>query len=105
MSEARFAALVAAETARAGVTAKKMFGALALCVDTKVYCCFYKGHLVVKVAADKVAALIATGDGVRFDPGMGRTMKEWAQIAADSPAPWQPLVDEARAFVGGRGGP
>jgi hypothetical protein len=47
-----------------------------------------------------VEALIASGDGTRFDPGHGRHMKEWLAVAPTSEADWLPLAREAMAFVG-----
>lgn len=40
--------------------------------------------------------------GKRFDAGKGRPMKEWASITPSASRRWRGLVDEARAFVGGR---
>ena len=39
------------------------------------------------------------GDGERFDPGIGRLMKEWVAVATRAKGEWLSLADEARAFV------
>ncbi|MGH6974316.1 MAG: hypothetical protein ACRED6_06785 [Stellaceae bacterium] len=57
-----------------------------------------KGRFVVKLPRARVDALVAAGQGVYFDPGHGRKMKEWAVIAA-APAVWPTLAQEGYAFV------
>jgi hypothetical protein len=50
-----------------------------------------------------VDALIAAGDGERFDPRRdGRLMKEWLVVAPSAEARWLALAREALAFVGAR---
>jgi hypothetical protein len=46
--------------------------------------------------------LITAGDGVSFDAGKGKPMKEWVGLTVDEEASRQ-LVSEAMAFVGKRG--
>jgi hypothetical protein len=58
-----------------------------------------KGEFVVKLPKARVDALIASGDGERFDPGHGRLMKEWLAVEPTSEAEWLPLAREAMAFV------
>lgn len=76
----------------------KMFGAEGLKIDGKVFAMHVKGNLIVKLPAQRVDELIALGVGVRFDPGHGRLMKEWIQIAPGK-ADWTDLSVEARSFV------
>ena len=57
------------------------------------------GAFVVKLPQQRVDALIAAGDGQRFDPGHGRVMKEWATVAASAQEHWLSLAREALAFV------
>ena len=56
------------------------------------------GRLVLKLPAQRVNALIDSGDGTRFDPGHGRLMKEWVTLSPDVDD-WLPLAREALAFV------
>jgi hypothetical protein len=49
-----------------------------------------------------VDALVASGDGERFDPRRdGRLMKEWLSVAPTSQLAWRDLAREALAFVAG----
>jgi hypothetical protein len=50
-----------------------------------------------------VDALVASGDGERFDPGHGQLMKEWIAIEPTSEVEWLPLAREALAFVAAKG--
>ncbi len=47
-----------------------------------------KGKFVVKLPRQRVDALVATGEGERFDPGHGRLMKEWIAFDATSEIEW-----------------
>ena len=59
-----------------------------------------RGQLVVKLPKPRVEALIASGDGERFDPRHdGRLMKEWITIDSTSEEEWLPLAREAMEFV------
>jgi hypothetical protein len=106
--EERFAALVEAFLGQPGVThasaeasGKQRFGASALKVYGKIFAMPVKGRLVVKLPRQRVDALIASGDGERFDPGHGRVMKEWLSLEPGSDADWLSLAKEAMDFVAG----
>ena len=58
-------------------------------------------RLVVKLPAARVAQLISAGDGVPFDAGKGKPMKEWVGLTGDDDA-CRDLVAEAMTFVGQR---
>jgi hypothetical protein len=58
--------------------------------------------LVVKLPKDRVDQLVASGDGIRFDPGHGRVMKEWISVPPKKADEWEALAREAFAFVAGR---
>ncbi len=53
------------------------------------------GHLVLKLPGPRVDALIAAGEGIRFDANKGTPMKEWLSLDAASALPWRPLAVEA----------
>jgi hypothetical protein len=80
------------------VTRSKMFGSLGLKVNGKVFVVFYKERFVAKLPAERVAALIAKGGAEYFDPGHGRTSKEWIAMAGASSS-WIDLAKEAYGFV------
>jgi hypothetical protein len=64
---------------------------------------FSTGRLVVKLPWQRVDALIAAGEGERFDPRHdGRLMKEWLVVALSSGKEWLPLAREALEFVGSK---
>lgn len=105
--EERFAAIVEALLSNPHVTppsdgaeSKKGFGASALKVHKKIFAMLVGGRLVVKLPRARVDALIAAGDGERFDPRHdGRLMKEWVMVEPASEVGWLPLAREAMAFV------
>ena len=86
----------------AGDAPKKAFGASALKVNGKIFAMVAQGRLVVKLPRGRVDALIASGEGLRFDPGHGRVMKEWFSLDPGSGLDWNGLAREALGFVGGR---
>ena len=81
-----------------GVVEGTMFGMDCLKVGGRVFAGSWRGGVVVKVPRERVAELVAAGDGAPFDPGMGRVMREWVLVA--DPGAWEPLAREAHAFVG-----
>jgi TfoX/Sxy family transcriptional regulator of competence genes len=105
--EARYAVLVAALQGAADVTsgaddgrAKHRFGASELQVGGKIFAMLSGGRLVVKLPRQRVDALVAAGDGERFDPRRdGRLMKEWLALAPSADADWLPLAKEALDYV------
>jgi hypothetical protein len=59
--------------------------------------------LVVKLPAQRVAALIGEGRGEPCAPRPGRPMREWVRIPAPDEETALAFVLEARAFVAGAG--
>jgi len=96
-----FETVVASLITQPAVTTAKMFGSPGLRVGKKVFACLVKGKLVVKLSQERVGALVAAGEAERFDPGMGRLMKEWAAIAPRSTDAWLGLAQESKEFVAG----
>jgi TfoX/Sxy family transcriptional regulator of competence genes len=78
---------------------KKGFGSAGLFAGGKLFVMLAHGRLVVKLPRQRVDALVASGDGVRFDPGHGRLMREWLSLDPASEADWLALAEEAKAFV------
>ncbi len=109
--EERFAALVEEFISDSAVTlpldgssSNNRFGSSGLRVHHKIFAMLSGGRLVVKLPKARVDALVASGDGERFDPRRdGRLMKEWLSLAPTSEQAWLYLAREARAFVAGQG--
>jgi hypothetical protein len=90
--------LVAEITARHPVRESKMFGMPCLKRENgKVVAGHWKdGGLTVKLTdeAQRESALALPG-AVRFDPGMGRVMREWVHVPAAQADEWPQLVEQA----------
>jgi YjbR protein len=65
-------------------------------VHGKIFAMLVDGELVVKLPADRCAALVAAGDGRPFRSG-GREMREWVVVGEGD---WVALAEEAYVFVG-----
>lgn len=96
-----FAAVVASFSSDPRVEApapkRGSFGSNGLKVDGRTFAMTVRDELVVKLPRERVAALIASGEGRGFESG-GRVMKEWITLAGGS---WIERAREARAYVGG----
>ncbi|MDP9025418.1 MAG: MmcQ/YjbR family DNA-binding protein [Candidatus Eremiobacteraeota bacterium] len=105
--EERFAAIVAALSAEPGVMLPsravagkpRRFGDETLRVDGKIFAMLSRGTLVVKVPRQRVDALIAKNDGITFDAGRGRPMREWLAVDPSEKVDWLAIVREAFVFV------
>ncbi len=78
------------------------FGRSALRREKKIFAMLIRGRLVVKLPAARVDALVADGEGVRFDANKGTPMREWLSLAPESELSWLPLVREALDFAQAR---
>ena len=96
-----FEALIAAFAGRDGVTVggRRGFGANALQVDGRIFAMSNELGIVLKLPRDRVAALVASGEGRSFDAGKGRPMKEWVIVPWESGGASRSLAEEALAFV------
>lgn len=105
--EERFATIVEELLSNPDVTppsdvpqSKKSFGSSGLRIHNKIFAMLVQGKLVVKLPRPRVDALIASGDGERFDPRHdGRLVKEWLSLEPTSEEEWLPLAREAMEFV------
>jgi len=101
--EERYAAIVEVLRDDTGVTfgspPETGFGASALKIDDRIFAMLVQGRFVLKLPRQRVDALVASGDGKRFESGQGRPMKEWVVIDPVSELEWLALAREARAFV------
>ena len=103
--EERFEHLVGELLGYAGVTPPRGgsgFGRSALRWEKKIFAMFVRGRLVVKLPAPRVDALVAGGDGARFDANKGTPMKEWFSLDPESRLAWVPLAREALDFAQAR---
>ena len=64
---------------------------------TKFFAIWWHDQLVVKLPPDRRQDLVTAGTAEQFEPMEGRPMNGWMVIHPS--ADWNPLVDEARAFV------
>jgi hypothetical protein len=77
-------------------SSKKGFGSTALWTNRKIFALLSsKGEFVVKLSRQRVDALVAAGEGRRFEPGPGRVMKEWLVADTKSNEKWLALAKEA----------
>jgi hypothetical protein len=77
----------------------KGFGVGALKVNGKIFAMMSaKGQFVVKLSQTRVDALVASGEGVRFEPRPGRPMKGWLAVGSRQKM-WIELAREAYRFV------
>lgn len=100
--EDRYADLVDELVGIAGVTPPRGgsgFGRSALRFQNKIFAMLVRGRLVVKLPAGRVDALIAAGDGIRFDANKDTPMKEWFSLDPDCGRAWLPLSQEALDFA------
>jgi hypothetical protein len=77
------------------------FGRSALRYRGKIFAMFVRGALVVKLPADRTAALVAAGHGAHFDANKGTPMREWFATDPDCAISWSDLAAEALAFASG----
>ena len=80
-------------------TTGRMFGSTVLKAHRKVFAMLVNGALVVNLSHDRVARLIAVGQGDPFDPRHRRVSAGWVAIPITEAAAWQRFVAEARSFV------
>ena len=89
--------LTAEFLAKPGVTLERAFSRISLMVGGTLFASAGHGGLLIKVSADRVAELIATGQGLPFSTGGNRVMREWVVVAPTTD--WRALAAESMAFV------
>lgn len=83
-----------------GTQSRKAFGSSALKIHNKIFAMLAGGKLVVKLSRSRVDALVASGDGERFDPRKnGQLMREWVSVEPTTVEGWLSLAQEAMEFV------
>ena len=106
--QARFEALVDQLAAEPGVqlpgsSGGRGFGAGTLRLHGSTFAMVVWGLVVLKLPADRVAELIATGRGGPFGNGTRRPMREWVTLLDVDPATTLALGREALEFARARG--
>jgi hypothetical protein len=105
----RFDDIVAGFVGRQGVTppsegGPRRFGSDALRVDGSVFCMISSGRgFVIKLPAERVAGLIASGVGEAFRAGKKSPMRQWIVLTDTAPGLWESLAEEAYRFVAADG--
>ena len=86
-----------------GVERGKMLSATGLRdpIAGKFFAFTTRGMLVVKLPAERVTELIASGEGRVFDAGKGRPMREWVGLIPADETACAAYMREARKFVAG----
>ena len=65
----------------------------------KMFAMFSKGNYVVKLPKERMEELFSSGDGLPYDPGNGRIMKEWVIIPTEYSDNWINYASEAKKFA------
>ena len=96
-----FESVVEALVGEPGVTLGRSFASEGLRVGKRIFAMEVKGALVVKVSAERAAALCKARVATPFDPGHGRVMKQWISVSRRAKIDWVELAREALVFVRG----
>jgi hypothetical protein len=78
----------------------RMMHAYGLKTRGKFFAMDVDGDLVVKLPAERVAELLASGAGRPFGTG-GRQMREWVRLSPPDDEAYSAYMHEARDFVAG----
>ncbi len=81
------------------VVVNKGKGAQGIKYNNKMFIMFYKGDLVIKLSPERIQQLIETGDGLPFDPGTGKPMKDRVLILSAKKELWISLCEESKEYV------
>ena len=74
-----------------------MFGSKGLRTGKKFFAIWWHEQLVVKLPSERLAELVAAGDGQPFEPMPGRAMNGW--LVVEPSVEWPSLAAQARAHV------
>ena len=58
-----------------------------------------KENFVIKLPEERVNELQVSGEGLPYDPGTGKYMKEWIIIPLENCNKWIDYTQEAKEFV------
>jgi hypothetical protein len=102
--EALFWRLAGPVLERHAVTRSTMMGFPCLRLDGTFFASYdpRRGQLVVKLAADRAAALVGSGAAEAFAPN-GRRFREWVSVPYSRKRSWPRVLDEAFVAAAARG--
>jgi len=82
-----------------GVTVNEGRGSQGLKLGNKMFVMFYKSQLIVKLPPERIAELVTAGDGMPFDPGTGKPMKDRVLIQEERKNLWITFCEESRRYA------
>ena len=65
----------------------------------KMFAMLSKGNFVVKLPKERVMELVSSGEGLPYDPGNGKIMKEWVIIPLEQSDNWREYASESKEFA------
>jgi TfoX/Sxy family transcriptional regulator of competence genes len=68
-------------------------------IRKKMFAMIQKSNYVLKLPKERVEELISSGEGLPYDPGNGRIMKEWVIIPEEQMDKWIEYASEAKEFA------
>jgi len=68
-------------------------------IKKKMFAFPNKENIVVKLPKERVKELLNSGEGLPYDPGNGKIMKEWVIIPFDYSDKWIAYAKEAMKFA------
>ena len=71
----------------------------ALKIKRKMFVILNQNDITVKLPKNRVAELLASGEGLPYDPGNGKIMKEWVTIPLKTSKKWMAFVKEGMKFA------
>ena len=99
--EALFEQVAQQLAAAGGVEQGRIMHAYGLRTNGRFFAFARRGELVVKLPAERVAALLADGTGAPFRSGGTRVLREWVALAPRDAKTCAGYVAEAQTFVEG----
>lgn len=68
-------------------------------IKRKMFVFLNKENITVKLPKKRVSELLESGEGLPYDPGSGKIMKEWVTIPLESSDKWTAFVKEGMKFA------
>ncbi len=100
-ARAEYDAVVALLEATHGARAGQMFGMPCIQAGRKTLAGYWRGAMVFKLPPSAHAEALALAGAERFDPGMGRPMREWVVVPPAHAARWPEFAQAAWGYVAG----
>ncbi|NPE09805.1 MAG: hypothetical protein GNW80_16105 [Asgard group archaeon] len=71
----------------------------ALKIKKKMFVFLNMENITVKLPKERVTELLNSGEGLPYDPGNGKIMKEWVTIPLESSDKWIAFAKEGMRFA------